>query len=217
MSFIFGDQDLLNIYFALYPEQMYALPCQMNFRLNHCASLDTTCPGLVERGSLPKPKLGQNNGTLLSVAAGDNNSCSQGRKRDSCEDVGNKEEEVFGVSGPVIAHGFISSFHYKPTIQALEDLGYFWNAIELVLGLLVFNLSRIKVHLMYMWFPKNIPLMIGIFDAISGYEIGGDVTLSDWFLREYSRLEYHKSDFCKELIPTVHSLFRNCQFDQISK
>lgn len=33
---VFGDQDLINIYFSLNPHQLFMLPCEVNFRPDHC-------------------------------------------------------------------------------------------------------------------------------------------------------------------------------------
>ncbi|KAJ8369582.1 hypothetical protein SKAU_G00096100 [Synaphobranchus kaupii] len=44
-----GDQDLLNIIFHNNPECLYSLPCQWNYRPEHCA-YGSNCKGAEEEG-----------------------------------------------------------------------------------------------------------------------------------------------------------------------
>lgn len=43
LKLVFGDQDLINIYFAFHPEQLYILPCEFNYRPDHCMYM-SFCP-----------------------------------------------------------------------------------------------------------------------------------------------------------------------------
>lgn len=36
LSLVFGDQDIINIYFYFHPEQLQVLPCEFNYRPDHC-------------------------------------------------------------------------------------------------------------------------------------------------------------------------------------
>ncbi|RUS75284.1 hypothetical protein EGW08_016950 [Elysia chlorotica] len=36
LSLPWGDQDLINIYFAFHPDQMFLMPCKWNYRNDHC-------------------------------------------------------------------------------------------------------------------------------------------------------------------------------------
>lgn len=45
-------QDLLNILFHYFPEELYILPCSSNFRPDFCLSLDTSCPDVVNTESI---------------------------------------------------------------------------------------------------------------------------------------------------------------------
>lgn len=36
LKITFGDQDLINIYFHFYPEQLFLMSCEMNYRPDHC-------------------------------------------------------------------------------------------------------------------------------------------------------------------------------------
>lgn len=40
LNLVFGDQDILNIYFHFHPEQLLLLPCEYNYRPDHCMYLD---------------------------------------------------------------------------------------------------------------------------------------------------------------------------------
>lgn len=43
MSLTFGDQDIINIYFHFHPDQLYILPCEFNYRPDHCTYM-SSCP-----------------------------------------------------------------------------------------------------------------------------------------------------------------------------
>lgn len=36
LSLVFGDQDIINIYFHFHPDQLQILPCELNYRPDHC-------------------------------------------------------------------------------------------------------------------------------------------------------------------------------------
>lgn len=36
LNLVFGDQDIINIYFHFHPEQLFLLPCEYNYRPDHC-------------------------------------------------------------------------------------------------------------------------------------------------------------------------------------
>ena len=44
-TFIVGDQDMLNIYLNRTPEQVFVLPCEYNYRTDHCQGL-TSCSAI---------------------------------------------------------------------------------------------------------------------------------------------------------------------------
>ncbi|GFO27022.1 glucoside xylosyltransferase 1, partial [Plakobranchus ocellatus] len=44
-----GDQDLINIYFAFHPDQMYLMPCKWNYRNDHCR-YSSNCVSAEESG-----------------------------------------------------------------------------------------------------------------------------------------------------------------------
>ncbi|XP_060079324.1 glucoside xylosyltransferase 2-like [Ylistrum balloti] len=44
LKITWGDQDLLNIYFHYYPEQLYVYPCEWNYRPDHCMYM-SVCKG----------------------------------------------------------------------------------------------------------------------------------------------------------------------------
>ncbi|CRL07554.1 CLUMA_CG020519, isoform A [Clunio marinus] len=43
LNLVFGDQDLINIYFSQHPEQLFILPCAFNYRPDHCMYV-SMCP-----------------------------------------------------------------------------------------------------------------------------------------------------------------------------
>jgi len=45
-----ADQAILNILFSFYPEKLYKLPCEWNYRPSLCSQGIATCPGVVENG-----------------------------------------------------------------------------------------------------------------------------------------------------------------------
>lgn len=44
LKITFGDQDLINIYFHYYPEQLYLMSCEMNYRPDHCMYMSVCKP-----------------------------------------------------------------------------------------------------------------------------------------------------------------------------
>lgn len=36
LTLVFGDQDIINIYFHFHPNELFLLPCEMNYRPDHC-------------------------------------------------------------------------------------------------------------------------------------------------------------------------------------
>jgi len=46
---VWGDQDLINIYFSYYPEKLYPYQCHWNYRPDHCMYMQT-CPSAVKNG-----------------------------------------------------------------------------------------------------------------------------------------------------------------------
>lgn len=42
-SVVFGDQDLVNIYFSYHPHQLHLLPCEYNYRPDYCMYGDKLC------------------------------------------------------------------------------------------------------------------------------------------------------------------------------
>lgn len=43
LSLVFGDQDIINIYFNFNPDQLYLLPCDVNYRPDFCM-YTSMCP-----------------------------------------------------------------------------------------------------------------------------------------------------------------------------
>lgn len=43
LKITWGDQDLINILFAYYPERLYVFPCQFNYRPDHCMYMPSVC------------------------------------------------------------------------------------------------------------------------------------------------------------------------------
>lgn len=43
LSLVFGDQDIINIYFHFHPNELFLLPCEMNYRPDHCMYM-SLCP-----------------------------------------------------------------------------------------------------------------------------------------------------------------------------
>lgn len=43
LSLVFGDQDIINIYFHFHPHELFLLPCEMNYRPDHCMYM-SLCP-----------------------------------------------------------------------------------------------------------------------------------------------------------------------------
>jgi len=46
---VWGDQDLINIYFSYFPEKLFVYPCEWNYRPDHCM-YSQTCHTAVEEG-----------------------------------------------------------------------------------------------------------------------------------------------------------------------
>lgn len=63
LNLVFGDQDILNIYFHFHPEQLHILSCEYNYRPDHCMYI-SLCKGAVNgikvihgnRGYFHKPE-----------------------------------------------------------------------------------------------------------------------------------------------------------------
>ncbi|XP_005097805.1 glucoside xylosyltransferase 1 [Aplysia californica] len=49
LSIPWGDQDLINIYFARHPDQLYVMGCEWNYRSDHCKYM-SVCPSAEKRG-----------------------------------------------------------------------------------------------------------------------------------------------------------------------
>lgn len=47
LKITFGDQDLINIYFHFYPEQLYVFTCEWNYRPDHCMYMSVCKPAEV--------------------------------------------------------------------------------------------------------------------------------------------------------------------------
>jgi len=45
-----ADQDILNILFSFYPEKLFELPCEWNYRVWLCSQEENKCPGAEENG-----------------------------------------------------------------------------------------------------------------------------------------------------------------------
>jgi len=45
-----ADQDILNILFSFYPEKLFELPCEWNYRVWLCSEEENKCPGAEENG-----------------------------------------------------------------------------------------------------------------------------------------------------------------------
>lgn len=41
---VFGDQDLINIYFHNHPKEVHILDCRFNYRADHCMHYNDLCP-----------------------------------------------------------------------------------------------------------------------------------------------------------------------------
>lgn len=44
LKITWGDQDLINVYFHYYPEQLYLMSCEMNYRPDHCMYMSICKP-----------------------------------------------------------------------------------------------------------------------------------------------------------------------------